>query len=68
MPWVYQKKPKVVVTTTAAAAISSRLRSSLRWSTSDIVPSGLTFALTAARIQPLEESGGVHGACLVDAS
>lgn len=41
-PWVYQRNPKMVVTRTAATAISRRLRSSCRWSTNDIVPSGLT--------------------------
>src|SRR3984893_616131 len=35
-------KPKIVVTETAAIEISNRVRSSRRWSTSDIVPSGLT--------------------------
>ena len=43
-PWLYQKNPAIVVTTIAAIAISNRLRSSRRWSTSDIVPSGLTRA------------------------
>ncbi len=40
--WLYQKKPMVVVSTTAATAISSRVRSSCRCSTNDMVPSGLT--------------------------
>src|SRR3954454_6053385 len=43
-PLVYQKNPMIVVSTTAAAAITSLFRNSLRWSTSDMVPSGLTFA------------------------
>ena len=43
MPWLYQKKPKIVVTTMAAIEISSRVRSSRMWSTSDIVPSGLAL-------------------------
>ncbi len=43
-PWVYQMKPTIVVSTTAAVAISNRLRSSARWSTNDMVPSGLTRA------------------------
>src|SRR6201997_4024051 len=37
----YQKNPKSVVTRIAASEISSRVRSSVRWSTSDIVASGL---------------------------
>src|SRR6201997_1251315 len=37
----YQKNPKIVVTRIAANEISSRVRSSVRWSTSDIVASGL---------------------------
>src|ERR1700757_4008202 len=37
----YQTNPKIVVTRIAASAISSRVRSSVRWSTSDIVASGL---------------------------
>src|SRR5246127_3154552 len=37
----YQKNPKIVVTRIAASEISSRVRSSVRWSTSDIVASGL---------------------------
>src|SRR3954453_20370364 len=43
-PLVYQKNPMIVVSTTAAAAITSLFRNSLRWSTSDMVPSGLTLA------------------------
>ena len=41
-PWLYQRKPRMVVTTTANAEIRSRPRSSVRCSTSDMVPSGLT--------------------------
>src|ERR1700739_4261623 len=37
----YQKNPKIVVTRIAANEISNRVRSSVRWSTSDIVASGL---------------------------
>src|ERR1700758_1801245 len=37
----YQTNPKIVVTRMAASEISSRVRSSVRWSTSDIVASGL---------------------------
>ena len=39
--WLYQKNPTIVVSTTAATAISRRVRSSCRCSTSDMVPSGL---------------------------
>ena len=60
-PWLYQKNPKIVVSTIAATAISSRVRSSCRCSTSDMVPSGLTRDATSARIEFLEESGGLHG-------
>ena len=59
--WVYQKNPTIVVSTTAATAISSRLRSSCRWSTSDMVPSGLTCDAASTRIELLEDSGGLHG-------
>ncbi len=41
-PWVYQRNPRIVVNTTANVAISSLPRSSVRCSTNDIVPSGLT--------------------------
>ena len=40
--WVYQMKPMTVVSATAPTEISSRVRNSRTWSTSDMVPSGLT--------------------------
>jgi hypothetical protein len=58
MPWVYQKKPRMVVKMTAAAAHSSRLRSSCRWSTSDMVPSGFTRARRCRGSNFLKIAGG----------
>ena len=37
----YQTNPTAVVSAIVASEISSRARSSVRWSTSDMVPSGL---------------------------
>ena len=63
-PWLYQKNPTIVVTTIAATAISSRLRSSVQMVDERHRPVRIDARTTSTRIQPLEESGGLHGACL----